>query len=128
VVVVDRQCRVGQVARQCRPTLLAVVDRAGSGGAVGNARPLSGQPVEQRLGDRRRAIAARPQPRAVVGVANLALGVVQPVDQLNGLDRDRALVGHVQFDELAPRVRHAPHLRHPQGEQSGVTGVMWCAT
>lgn len=47
VVVVDRQCRVVEVARERGPAFEAVVDRLGGGRAVGDAGALADQPVVQ---------------------------------------------------------------------------------
>jgi len=54
-VVVDRQCGVAQVARECAPAVQAVVDRLGRARAGWNPASLRYEPVVQRLGDRRGA-------------------------------------------------------------------------
>lgn len=124
MVVVDRQAWIAQVARERRPAIQAVVDRLRGRRSVGDLDSLQDEPVVQRLGDRCASFLSMLQPALVVEVTDVALDLVELADPLHRRARDRALVGRVQLDELAPGVSHAADLGDAALEQRLVSAVV----
>lgn len=74
----------------------------------------------QRLGDRPTPRLPDATPLIGIQVLHLALDLVEPGEVLDASLRDLALVGRVQFDELAPRMREAASLDDALGQPHGV--------
>ena len=72
---------------------------------VRNLGALRDEPVVQRLGNGCCPSASLLQPVLAVLVSDVALHAIQLPDQFDGRLGQRALVGHVKFDELTPGVR-----------------------
>jgi len=107
VVVVDRQRRIVQVAREGSPPVEAVVDRLGDGGAFGYTLALQGEPVMEGAGDRRRARLPGLEPLLGFAILDQLFNGIKLPDPFDGIGRELALIGDVQFHEVAPGVSQA---------------------